>query len=465
MREKDFFSGIVKKRAVAYYRHSAEDKQENSVPIQREQIEKFAFENGVEIIHEEADEGVTGLLANRPGFQRLLNEWVFNESAPPFEYILVLDVSRWGRFHRDESAYYQYLCSRHGKEVVYMTQGFPKPGDKMSRGLMTAMEREMAAHYSEILSEKVSYGSMRVSQQGYSVGGIACYGMGRELLDVHRNPVRILKKGEHKQVANERVRFVPLNDETTDAVRHIFQSFVEGKKDFYEIAAALNRRGTLSATGGKWNREKIIKILTNETYAGTRIYNKTWRKLKQPLRKNPRSEWVICRDAFPGIVNRSLFEQAQERLWFEMEKWREGEWAIQRAKALFRRRMKVFLRNKGFGEDDVFYISYDFPLVFSVSMRPSESAEEWCFVLPENMGWHRAVLGIGVVPEHTNPVDRFFLIPTEDFCIGRVCTFTNKDQRYERYALKSEELEQTVLSLVESDFITHDRKEEISVPV
>ena len=82
------------KKAIAYYRHSAEDKQENSVPIQREHAEKFAREFGIEIIHEEADEGKTGLLASRPGFERLFNEWVLNDDAPSFDYVLVYDVSR-----------------------------------------------------------------------------------------------------------------------------------------------------------------------------------------------------------------------------------------------------------------------------------------------------------------------------------------------------------------------------------
>jgi DNA invertase Pin-like site-specific DNA recombinase len=37
-----------------------------------------------------------------------------------YEAILVRDVSRWGRFDNiDESAYYDFLCFRHGVEVVY----------------------------------------------------------------------------------------------------------------------------------------------------------------------------------------------------------------------------------------------------------------------------------------------------------------------------------------------------------
>ena len=72
-----FLDGLsVQKRAIAYYRHSAEDKQENSVAIQREHTHKFAQENNLQIIHEEVDEGKSGLSANRPGFDQLFKNWI-----------------------------------------------------------------------------------------------------------------------------------------------------------------------------------------------------------------------------------------------------------------------------------------------------------------------------------------------------------------------------------------------------
>lgn len=56
-------------RGVAYYRHSARDRQENSVAIQQELVQKWAGENGVEIIQEFADRGKSGLTAEgRDGF-------------------------------------------------------------------------------------------------------------------------------------------------------------------------------------------------------------------------------------------------------------------------------------------------------------------------------------------------------------------------------------------------------------
>ena len=66
-----------KPRAVAYYRHSAQDRQENSIPIQQEQVREWAEKNGVEIIHEFADAGKSGLNAEgRPAFTEMMEEWV-----------------------------------------------------------------------------------------------------------------------------------------------------------------------------------------------------------------------------------------------------------------------------------------------------------------------------------------------------------------------------------------------------
>ena len=62
---------------MAYYRHSAKDRQENSVAIQQELVTKWAEENGVDIIHEFADRGKSGLTAEgREGFTDMINNWV-----------------------------------------------------------------------------------------------------------------------------------------------------------------------------------------------------------------------------------------------------------------------------------------------------------------------------------------------------------------------------------------------------
>jgi len=48
-------SPVVKRQAVAYYRHSAEDEQEDSIPVQRERIREWADDHDVEIVRESVD--------------------------------------------------------------------------------------------------------------------------------------------------------------------------------------------------------------------------------------------------------------------------------------------------------------------------------------------------------------------------------------------------------------------------
>ena len=72
-----------KYRAVAYYRHSAQDRQENSVEIQQDQVRQFAKEHDIEIIREFADKGKSGLSTEgRDGFNEMLRDYVRAERKP-----------------------------------------------------------------------------------------------------------------------------------------------------------------------------------------------------------------------------------------------------------------------------------------------------------------------------------------------------------------------------------------------
>ena len=117
------------KRAVAYYRHSAQDRQENSVEIQQDQVRKFAADNNIEIVEEYIDRGKTGLITEgREAFQRMLHD--VETGKQQFDYVLVLDVSRWGRYQkRDIAAYYSALCEMHGAKVIYRWWGRVQEGE------------------------------------------------------------------------------------------------------------------------------------------------------------------------------------------------------------------------------------------------------------------------------------------------------------------------------------------------
>ncbi|TET34904.1 MAG: recombinase family protein [Planctomycetota bacterium] len=301
------------KKAITYYRHSAQDRQENSIPIQRERIGKFADDNRIEIIKEFEEPGKSGLSTKgRDAFLEMI-EYVI-EGKEDFDYVLVLDATRWGRFQNpDIAAYYAAMCLNYGKQVVYTTMGFREEDDLLGF-LHLNIERFMAGNYSRELSVKVFKGCVKIAEQGFRAGAPPPYGLHRLLLDEKRNPVQILKPGQRKSIQNQRVTLAPGDRKETSVVRKIFNSFVKKRCAPKEIAASLNDGSILSPGGKKWTSSAIQAILTNEFYIGTMVYNKTRQKLQSGTKQNPREEWVRQENAFKGIINKALFTQAQERI-------------------------------------------------------------------------------------------------------------------------------------------------------
>ena len=266
-------------RAVAYYRHSAQDRQENSIPIQQNQVRKWAEEYCVDIIHEFADAGRSGLNAEgRPAFTEMMEEWVTKRGD--FQYVLCLDVSRWGRFQDiDLSAQYSAECRKHGKQVIYTTIGMPREDDPLYP-VYVQFERFRAAEYSRELSDKVWRGCKKISELGYSAGGSPPFGLRRMLLDEKREPVGVLEPGKRKAIQNQRVTLIVDDGLAAKTIRRIFHEFVELGHSEYLIAERLNADRIRAARGGCWTGQMVLLRLKNEKYVGTMVYNRHTRSTR-----------------------------------------------------------------------------------------------------------------------------------------------------------------------------------------
>lgn len=300
-----------KARAVAYYRHSAQDKQKNSVELQREQVRAWADANQVTIVREFADHGKSGLTADgRPAFTAMMAEV---RSAQDFDRILVLDVSRWGRFQDlDLSASYSAACRQHGKEVVYVNLGIENDGSPVYP-LMVGFERWRSAQYSRELSDKVLKGCRKVAEQGYRAGGAAPYATHRLMVDEQDQPQQVLQPGEHKGISNWRVKLAPGEAQQVQVIQELFHLFVEEGFDERQIAGRLNQRQLAAPGGRSWTPGAVRRLLTNRTYAGATVYNRTSSKLKGPRHRNPPSEWVVTDRAYEAVIPLEIYERAQAR--------------------------------------------------------------------------------------------------------------------------------------------------------
>lgn len=389
-------------RAVTYYRHSAEDKQENSVPIQREKTEEFAGGVKVEILEQFADEGVSGITADRPAFQTMFRKYVLDPNAPKIDYILVYDASRFGRFQsRPEAWRLLSMMDEKGIQLATVNRGLPKKDANVMDDIMLILDLAQAGEGSKLLSDKVFYGCFKVSTQGYSAGGSAPYGYTRILLSEQRERISVLNRGEKKMISNQRVSFEPSTTGEADVVKRIFTEFVRKGKYPDEIAKQLNRDSVVTAMGKTWRPEYVVKILLNETYAGTRIYNRTWSRLKKKAKRNPESEWARCANAHEGLVTPEVFRMAKERLRYIRP--RADRLSIRKYWSAESYVWKFIEEQiESYTDDQKFFIRQNFPAIFGTLYKSGDKTRS-CFYLPKQIKKSGEVLAFSIDPEMEKP--------------------------------------------------------------
>lgn len=319
-------------RAVAYVRMSTEH-QKYSTDNQLETITAYALAKGLEIIDVYADAGKSGLrLEGRDGLQRL-----FREAESPtraFSTILVYDVSRWGRFQDpDLSASYEVRCRQAGVSVQYCAEQFENDGSPVS-GIIKGLKRMMAGEYSRELSVKVFAGQARLIRLGYRQGGIAGFGLRRQLVDQHGVAKAVLELREQKSIQTDRVVLVPGPSEELKVVHGIYRAFVEDGRSESEIAQGLNRLGHRTGLGTAWTRGTVHQVLINEKYIGNNVWNRTSFKLKAEHVKNARDDWVRAEGVFEAVVSPLVFQKAQAIISARSFQWTD-EQMLESLRALF----------------------------------------------------------------------------------------------------------------------------------
>jgi len=286
------------------------EHQRYSVENQAAAIASYASARDIPIVRTYSDDGISGLtLRQRPGLQALLNDVL--GGLANFNVILVLDVSRWGRFQDpDQSAHYEFICREAGVRVEYCAEQFENDGS-LPAVIMKHLKRTMAAEFSRELSAKVAAGKRRIASMGFRAGGPAGYGLRRVAIAESGRRIT-LRPYEYKGAQTDRVILVPGPPEEVETVRRIFSLYVVGGLNRSAIARLLNSEGVRTDSGGQWYREKVHWTLTGEKYAGESVYGKTTAILKANTTWTPPETWVHIERAFEPIVSRQMFDAAQE---------------------------------------------------------------------------------------------------------------------------------------------------------
>jgi DNA invertase Pin-like site-specific DNA recombinase len=299
-------------RAAQYVRMSTEN-QRFSIDNQKTVIAEYARARGYDIVRTYADPGKSGLsLKGRHALRRLLAD-ALNPDRD-FEAILVLDVSRWGRFQDpDQAAYCEFICRQAGVKVAYCAEPFENDITPMT-SIMKHLKRVMASEFSRDLSAKLSRAHLHQAKLGFRQGGGLIYGFRRQLIDESGKPRFLLEPGQHKALRNDRVRYALGTAAEQGVIRAIFHLYVRQEYSLVEIVHYLRSAEIPGNDGRPWSTGMVRSVLSSELCVRRYIYNRTNRKLQMPTRRNPEHLWVRAPAKIDSLISEDLFAEAQARL-------------------------------------------------------------------------------------------------------------------------------------------------------
>ena len=301
---------MPKYKAAAYIRLSYTDdraSESDSVGNQRRLIQDFAERSpDIEIVTEKIDDGYSGIIFDRPAFKEMMQEVM--DGA--INCVIVKDLSRLGREYIETGRYLRRIFPTYGVRFIAITDNIDTARENSSDELTVSVKNIMNEAYCRDISVKTRTALDVKRRNGDFVGAFPVYGY--------------VKSEENKN------RLVP-DPYASCVVQDIFRMRMAGASALH-IANELNSLGILSPLAYKrnngfpygkngyadradckWSATTVIRILRDETYAGTLVQGKRGTsnyKIKD-LELRPSSEWVRVPDAHEPLISRQDFELVQ----------------------------------------------------------------------------------------------------------------------------------------------------------
>ena len=294
------------KRAVLYARVSTDAQQkEGTVESQVLELKRQIAAAGAMLVKEYIDDGYSGTLPDRPGLEALRKD-VRN---PLFDAVYFLDTDRIAR----DVAYQTIILGellKHGKQIIIKGKDYVNnPENKFT---ITVLGDVAELERAKII-ERTTRGRLHRLRMG----------------ELSSNGHRIYGYDYVRKTATASAALV-LNEEQAPVVRSIFEMFASGHFGLVTISRSLEQRRVQTRMGRPlWHRDQIKAMLKNETYAGTRYFNRITaateaaREGRQVIRGRwvyrDRAEWIPVK--VPPIVSRELFETVHEKLRLHEERY------------------------------------------------------------------------------------------------------------------------------------------------
>ena len=144
-----------------------------SVAAQLRTLRNYAAQHDYVVVREYVDEVVSGRVADRPEFRKLLDAG--GRPQAPFQVILVWKFSRFTR-KREHAVTFKAMLRRKGIRVVSITE---HADDSPTGRLMEAIIESVDEFYSENLAQEVTRGMREAAARGFFLVSRAPFGYRR----------------------------------------------------------------------------------------------------------------------------------------------------------------------------------------------------------------------------------------------------------------------------------------------
>lgn len=292
--------------AFLYVRLSRDDNLDGesySIQNQKKLLTKAAKDMGYTNLVTFVDDGVSGVTMNRPGFNAMMAELEKSHASAVF----VKDMSRLGRNYIEVGRLMEEFFPAHDIRLIAISDGIDTSEGENEFAPIKNMFNEW---YARDISKK-----RRISNK---IKGNSGEPMGQPPYGYIKDP--------------DNPKHWIIDEEAAKVVRRIYAMTIEGYGS-EQIASALEQDGILTPRAywaskginrpGKakelspthWNCSSIVKILSLQEYCGDILNFKTYSKsykLKKRI-ENDRENWVVFSDVHTPIIERSVWEQVQEK--------------------------------------------------------------------------------------------------------------------------------------------------------
>jgi len=277
--------------AGVYLRLSLEDEKEESIWGQEYVCREYISQSTDIVLYEiYADNGFSSFSANRPAFQRMINDI----DSKKIDCVIVRAVSRFGRDYLETCEYVEQIFPSKGVRFISILDQYDSiSGDPADLGII--LKSLMSYYYSIGLSQNMKSVIKLKQEHGEYM------------------PSR-LPFGYIKQVEEHKTKW-KIDEYAAGIVKLIYDMYFNGTNP-YSIAGELNSNGILSPKNSKWSAKAVERILQNRAYIGEMATGKTrneilHRQITQPVKQE---DWIIHENHHPAIMDIEKFEIVQLRL-------------------------------------------------------------------------------------------------------------------------------------------------------